>query len=385
MIYLDNAATTKPKKEVIDAINQCLINDWGNPSSLYKIGVDAKRIIEESRKTVANLIGAKPSEIIFTSGACESNSLAICGYLDAYNEMLITSPIEHKSIVNLIENKKYKHHVRILPVDNNGLVDLIKLEENILHSKLERNLFYNINQTQSIPLISIQFANNEIGTIQNIKEISNIVHKREGILHTDATQIIPDRRINVKELGIDMMSFTGQKLGAPKGIGVLYVKEGINLQPIIYGSQENSLRGGTENVPYIAGLKVAIDNLVYPTSELRDYFVDRMLSEIDDCYLVGCEFGDNRLKNNASICFKGIDSESLLVILDQEAIYVSSGSACNNFSKKSSHVLTALGLPEEDLNSVIRFTFGEDNTKEEIDMVIKKLKKSILTLRLFNN
>ena len=370
MIYLDNAATTKPKKEVIDTINQCLLYDWGNPSSLYKIGIDAKKIVEESRQTIADLIGAKPSEIIFTSGACEANSLAICGYLNSHNSGLITSYIEHKSIMNIVN--EYSHKTAMIPVDKQGFIDTFVLE-----GALASCQFRDI-------LVSIQFANNEIGTIQDIKSIANIVHNYDGILHTDATQIIPDRKIDVKALGIDMMSFSGQKLGAPKGIGVLYVKEGIELKPIIYGSQENSIRGGTENVPYIAGLKTAIDNLTYPTSDLRDYFVGRILSEIDDCYLVGCELGNNRLNNNASICFKGIESETLLVMLDQKDIYVSSGSACNNFSKKSSYVLEALGLPKEYLNSVVRFTFSEENTKEEIDTVITELKKIICALKLFN-
>lgn len=370
MIYLDNAATTKPKQEVIDAINQCLLYDWGNPSSIYQLGMDAKKIVEDSRVMIAKLIGAKPSEIIFTSGACESNSLAICGYLNLHNTRFITSAIEHKSITNITD--AYVDRTIIIPVDKKGFLNKTKLEEMLAVCSYENTL------------VSIQFANNEVGTIQDIKHISNIVHKHKGVLHTDATQIVPYRKIDVKELGIDMMSFSGQKLGAPKGIGVLYVKEGIKLNPIIYGSQENSLRGGTENVPYIAGLKAAIDNLVYPTSELRDYFVDRTLSEITDCYLVGCELGDNRLNNNASICFKGVDSETLLTMLNQKDIYVSSGSACNNFSKKSSHVLEALGLPKKDLNSVIRFTFGEDNTKEEIDFVINELKHIVLSLRLFN-
>jgi cysteine desulfurase len=363
MIYLDNAATTKPKKEVIETINKCLIENWGNPSSLYRIGVDAKRIVEESRETVANLIGAKPSEIIFTSGACEANSLAICGYLKKHHDInFFTTKIEHKSIINLKSDYT-------LPVNNNGFVNLQALDEIL-------NFF-----THDKDLVSIQFANNEIGTIQDIKNIEKIVHKYGGILHTDATQIIPDRKIDVKKLGIDMMSFSGQKLGAPKGIGVLYVKEGIELSPIIYGAQENSLRGGTENVPYIAGLKTAIDNLIYPTPKLRDYFVNKIVSEIDKCYLVGSGLVGNRLKNNASICFKGINSETLLIMLDQKDIYVSSGSACNSAEMKPSYVLEAINLPEEDLHSVVRFTFGEENTKEEVDIVVNELSNIIKILR----
>ena len=214
-----------------------------------------------------------------------------------------------------------------------------------------------------------------------MEEISTIVHRYNGVLHTDATQIIPDRKIDV--IGIDMMSFSGQKLGATKGIGVLYVKNGIEISPIIYGSQEKSRRGGTENVPYIAGLGEAIKHLEYPTSENRDYFVERISSEIDDCYLVGCKYYDNnRLKNNASICFKGVESESVLLMLDQRDICVSSGSACNSASLKPSYVLEAIGLPEDEINSVVRFTFGE-NTREEIDIAIEEVKKAINLLRKF--
>ena len=367
MIYLDNAATTKPKREVIDAINKCLVDDWGNPSSLYKFGIRAKDIVDESRRRVAKLIGAKPSEIIFTSGACESNSHAICGYLKSHNAHLITTNIEHKSIMSIAEDSN--DSTTVIRVDKNGFVD-VEVLENILKELDDINT-----------LVSIQWANNEIGTIQNMEEISTIVHRYNGVLHTDATQIIPDRKIDV--IGIDMMSFSGQKLGATKGIGVLYVKNGIEISPIIYGSQEKSRRGGTENVPYIAGLGEAIKHLEYPTSENRDYFVERILSEIDDCYLVGCKYYDNnRLKNNASICFKGVESESVLFMLDQRDICVSSGSACNSASLKPSYVLEAIGLPEDEINSVVRFTFGE-NTREEIDIAIEEVKKAINLLRKF--
>ena len=364
MIYLDNAATTKPKKEVVDVINRCLIEDWGNPSSLYKFGIRTKDIVEDSRNTVANLIGANPSEIIFTSGACESNSQAICGYLDKYNVGLITTTIEHKSIMNIVD--AYSNRTVLVDVDKNGFVNINRLEEALSSCPFNK------------ALVSIQYANNEIGTVQNIEDISRIVHEYGGLLHTDATQIIPDRKISVK--GIDMMSFSGQKLGATKGIGVLYVKNGIELKPIIYGSQEKSRRGGTENVPYIAGLGEAIKHLAYPTSEQRDYFLNRILSEIENTYLVGCDDMNYRLKNNASICFKGVESESVLLMLDQKDVCVSSGSACNSASPKPSYVLEAINIPKEDINSIVRFTFGE-NTNEEIDITIEAIKKIVSLLR----
>lgn len=358
MIYVDNAATTKPKPEVIEAITRCLTDTWGNPSSLHSFGRDAKSIVDQSRKTIAEFIGAHPSEIIFTSGACESNSQAICGFLKNNDAKFITTAIEHKSIMNIAD--EYKHRSIVISVDKYGFIDANTLRENL----------------ECYPaLVSIQWANNEIGTVQNMKAISELVHSCGCVLHTDATQIIPDRKINIK--GIDMMSFSGQKFGAPKGIGVLYVRRGIELSPIIYGSQEKSRRGGTENVPYIAGLATAVKSIQYPTQELRDYFVHEVLNTISNCHLVGCQCDDNRLKNNASIVFDGINSETALLMLSSKGIYASSGSACNSSNANGSHVLKAIG---EDGKNVIRFTF-DNNTKEEIDIVIKELSNIIYLLR----
>lgn len=365
IIYLDNAATTKPKQEVIKEIEYVLEYEWGNPSSLYGIGRSAKQIVDDSRKIVADFIGAKPSEIIFTSGACESNSMAIGGYINQNCTKLVTTTIEHKSIVNIADTCSTDY----VNVDGNGHVDMEQLE-NICKS--------NVNGT----LYSIQFANNEIGTIQDIKEISEIVHRYGGILHTDATQMIPNSPVNVKDLGINMMSFSGQKLGATKGIGVLYVRNGIELEPIIYGSQENSRRGGTENVPYIAGLAKAIETIYYPTSEIRDYFFKKIQSDIDDIYVVGDM--EHRLNNNLSICFKGIEAEALLLLLDNKDIYVSSGSACNSKSIESSYVLNAINMKLDDIRSVIRFSFGEDTTKNQCDRAIIEITKIVERLRRLN-
>lgn len=363
MIYLDNAATTKPKQAVIDAVNECLINTWGNPSSLHTMGKDAKSVVDKNRKIVADFIGAKPSEIIFTSGACEANSLALCGYLNAHKrDLLITSSIEHKSIINIAE--AYQDASIIIPVNVDGFVDLLQLEKALKQlSSFAR------------PIVSIQYANNEIGTIQDMESISEIVHRYRGVFHTDATQIMPNWQIDVK--GIDMMSFSGQKLGAPKGIGVLYVKEGIDINTIIYGSQEKSRRGGTENVPYIAGLGAAIKELEYGYSDVKDYFVKRVIEAIDGTYLVGSEY---RLKNNASICFKGISGELLLLMLNERGIYASAGSACNH---EPSHVLKAIGLSDEDIGSTVRFTFG-DQTKEDVNFVVDSLVEIVGILRKFN-
>jgi cysteine desulfurase len=356
MIYLDNAATTKPKQVVIESIMNCLKEDWGNPSSLHALGLNAKAIVDKSRQTIAKFIGAKPSEIIFTSGACEANSHAICGYLKNNDYRFITTSIEHKSIMNIAN--EYTDRTTIIGVDKYGFVNMKELENALVNNNC---------------LVSIQYANNEIGTVQNINEISKLVHSYGCILHTDATQIIPDRKINVK--GIDMMSFSGQKFGAPKGIGVLYVKNGIKLSSIIYGSQEKSRRGGTENVPYISGIATAVNYIEYPTSEIRDYFVSKVLDNIDDCYLVGCECNDNRLKNNTSICFNGVKGEIVLLMLSQKGIYASAGSACN--SNEGSYVLKSIDVPSD---NVIRFTF-DNNTKEEIDVVVNELIKIINLLR----
>jgi cysteine desulfurase len=364
MIYLDNAATTKPKKAVIDAVNECLIETWGNPSSLHTIGKAAKNVVDENRKIVADFIGAKPSEIIFTSGACEANSLAICGYRRKHRELLFTTKIEHKSIINIAQS--YPEITIIIPVDSEGFVDSEYLEHRLAGLSFSAR-----------PIVSIQYANNEIGTIQDMERISNIVHKYHGILHTDATQIIPDRNIDVT--GIDMMSFSGQKIGAPKGIGVLYVRDGIELESIIYGSQENSRRGGTENVPYIAGLGEAIKHLQYPTGEARDYFVKKVLTQIPESYLVG-DKGECRLKNNASICFRGISGELLLLMLNERGIYASAGSACNH---EPSHVLKAIGMSDDDIASTVRFTFG-DQTKDDVDFVVDNLVEIVGILRKFN-
>ena len=365
MIYLDNAGTTKPKDCVVKAINKCLTEDWGNPSSLYGLGIKAKDIVMDSRKTVADLIGVNTNEIIFTSGACEANSLAICGFLKNHDYNFITTTIEHKSIMNLYDDLA-EMKSKVL-VDSQGFVDTNRLEELLATSDKDC-------------LVSVQYANNEIGTIQNIEEIADLVHKYSGILHTDATQIIPDRKINVKS--IDMLSFSGQKLGATKGMGVLYVRNEIDIKPIIYGSQERSLRGGTENVPYIAGLKAAIDDLYYEDGKIRDYFIGKILKEVPNCYLVGTNRMDKRLNNNASICFKGVESESLLLMLDQKDIYVSSGSACNSASLKPSYVLEEIGLPSGEINSVVRFTFY-DNTKSQIDIAVREIVNSVNMLRSF--
>lgn len=364
--YLDEASTTQPKLEVVETITDVLKNIWGNPSSKHDLGEVAKNIIYTSREVIADFIGAKPSEIIFTSGACESNSLAIMGYLKKNHAMFFTTEIEHKSIMDCSK----KVSTEYIPVKRNGDIDL-----SLLNSILGD--YYNRNK-----LVSIQFANNEIGTIQDIEEIAKIVHSNNGILHTDATQMISERSINIHQLGIDMMSFSGQKFGAPKGIGILYVKEGIELEPIIYGSQENSLRGGTENVAYIAGLAKAVELIEYSTSCGRNNFFERLKHKIDNIYLVGDS--TYRLNNNLSICFKGVESNTLVNCLNSDGIFVSTGSACNSNSIEPSYVLKAIGVPEEDIYSVIRITTDFDKlTFEYVEYITDKIADNVEMLRSF--
>lgn len=362
--YLDEASTTQPKSEVVEVVTDILKNTWGNPSSRHSFGHDARYEVDNARKVIADFIGANESEIIFTSGACESNSMAIIGYLKKNHGMFFTTEIEHKSIINCSKTVSTEY----IPVDNDGLIDL-----SLLNSILGD--YYNRNK-----LVSIQFANNEIGTIQDMEQISHIVHSNNGVLHTDATQIISDRPIDVKELGIDMMSFSGQKFGAPKGIGVLYIKEGIQLEPIIYGAQENSLRGGTENVAFIVGMAKAVELIEYPSIYGVDYFLEKLKSKINDIYVIGDKFF--RLKNNLSICFKGIESNTLVSCLSVDGILVSTGSACNSNSIEPSYVLKAIGVPEEDIYSVIRITTNFDKlTIEEIEDITDKIKMNVETLR----
>ena len=364
--YLDGASTTQPKSEVVNTITDVLKNVWGNPSSKHSLGKVARDIVDSSRKTIADFIGAKPSEIIFTSGACESNAMAIMGYLKKNSGLFFTTEIEHKSIMNCSKALSTEY----IPVDNVGFVNL-----SLLNSILGN--YYNRNK-----LVSIQFANNEIGTIQEMEEIAEIVHSNNGILHTDATQIIPDRPINVKELGIDMMSFSGQKFGAPKGIGVLYVKDGIELEPIIYGAQENSLRGGTENVAFIAGMAKAIELIEYTTNYGRDYFFERLKHKINDIYLIGGLTW--RLNNNLSICFKGIEANTLVNCLNTDGIFVSTGSACNSNSIEPSYVLKAVGIPEEDIYSVVRITTDFDKlTFEDVEYITDKIADNVELLKSF--
>ena len=366
MIYLDNYATTSVKKEVLDVVVYTMKDCWGNPSSAYEFGLEAKRLIEDARRIIADSINAEPDEIIFTSGASESNALAIDGFLKANeNTYFITSNIEHNSIPFFKANN-------LVYANGNGLVNVNKLE-----TKLQ-------NVTNQNKLISIIFANNEIGTINDITKLSNVAHKYGAVLHTDATQYYPYYKIDVKSMGIDMMSVSGHKFGCPKGIGFLYVKKGINLSPIIYGKQNNGLRGGTENVPYIVGLAKAVELLDYSKEKILTdkyvYFLDKLyrvnMFNSNVIYLNGS--AESRLPNNINIQIKNVDAQMLIALFDLNEICVSSGSACHSGEKEPSRILQAIGLSDKEAKESIRITFSEDTTYEEIDKFIETL-QMILT------
>lgn len=366
ILYFDTAATTPVKKEVIEEITTVMSEIYGNPSSIHKLGQVAKEKVNEARKIIATYFNVSPSEIIFTSGACESNSLAILGAINGNSiTNFITTPIEHKSIELICENLITKINVYKCAVNSDGKVNLDNLKQLCLSLKNEKFL------------VSVQAANSEIGTIQDINEISNIVHSCNGLLHVDATQLIPFQKVNIKKANIDLLSFSGQKIGAPKGIGVLYVKKGLKLQPLIFGSQMDGKRGGTENVPYIAGLAKAIEllNCCVHTNVLnqRDYLIEQLQKEFCNQDFIINGSIKSRLPNNVNISFKKINGESLLVLLDLDGICISTASACASKSHKPSTVLQSIGVNDEYINGTIRITLPEDVTKDEIDYFIERL------------
>ena len=363
MIYLDNAATTKPNSEVITAIMNTLMNTWGNPSSTHSLGLEAKRLLETSRHNIADFIGANDKEIIFTSGACESNSLAL-NICQGNKYRLIISEIEHKSIDS---NPNIEYRVK---VNNKGFVDLEDLE-----SACSQTISYN-----QIPVVSIQWANGEIGTIQDIKRIAEIVHTYNGIVHTDATQMMADRYIDVKEANVDLLSFSGQKLGATKGIGVLYVKDGTPVFPMIYGSQEFGLRGGTENLPYIVGLNTALNTHAFINPTISDYFIRSIKENFPFAHINGVSDISKKIRNIISVTFCGYSAEEVLLVLSVDNIYASAGAACENSTNTPSRVLKAIGLTDEEANSTIRFSFSSDTTINEINTLMHSLNYIFKTL-----
>ena len=373
-IYLDNAATTRPKREVIDAMMPYFTEYWYNPSSLYSAGMKVKEDIDSSKKIIADFIGADSSEIYFTSGGSESNCWALRGFVDnarsnRYTPVIITTNIEHKSIKSCVEYLYKFADTDELEVDENGFVNM---------GDLESSLNYYDGYNYKV-LVSIQMANNEIGTIQNIKEISDIVRRYNATLHVDAVQSFGNISIDVRAMGIDMLSASGHKIGTPKGIGILYKSKDIEINPLIFGSQMDGLRGGTENVPYIIGMAKAVelakDHIKY-ISQIELYR-DLFISKLEE---IGCELvGDrtNRLPNNISVMLPdGVGGEEALYLFDLSNIMVSVGSACNSRSVEPSYVLKAIGLSDEEARRVIRITLNPDDLQlGYVDNVVNEIEK----------
>lgn len=367
-VYLDNAATTPLSKQNKQYIIQ-LLDNFGNPSSSHSVGQSAKEIISDTRKLVADFINTEPSNIYFTSSGSASNSLGIVGYEKNRKCDIYYSPIAHKSILKCLDSMPSSNTIP-LPVNENGMINIDEME-----------CMMTLGDYKSF--VIVDYANSEIGTIQNVKKIIDIAHEQVGIVMLDCTGSISTIPLDVKSLDVDIATFSAHKLGGLKGCGVLYKKPNIELEPLIYGSQEQGLVGGTENVLGIASLGKSIENYDYSSisSVNRDYVYDYIINNIPDSYIVGSI--KNRLAHNLYMCFKGIEGESLMLLLDMNGIQVSTGSACNNFSIEPSNVLQAIKLNEDDYHSCIRMSFSGKETKQELAYVCSKLKECVDRLRSF--
>lgn len=368
-MYLDNAATTPLKSEVKDYIIS-LLDTYQNPSSMYQSGVNAKQIITTARNNVAKFIKANPQDIIFTSGGSANNTLFIKGYTQRNECRVLYSPTSHKSVLKCVESLKHKCSLK---VDYTGKIDIQNLKECL-----------SIDTTKK--LVVIEYANSEIGTIQDVKQIVDICHFYNAIVYVDCTGSISQIPIDIKMLNADGLGFSAHKLGALKGTGVLYKKTTIELEPLIYGTQEQGLFAGTENTIGIGALGKAIENYDYSsiTSKNRDYIYEYILKNIPNSYLVGESIGKNRLPHNLYICFEGIQGETLMTLLDMDDIQVSTGSACSSGNLAPSSTLVAIGINKTDINSCIRMSFSGNETKDDLNYLCQKLKKNIETLRQFN-
>lgn len=376
MIYLDNAATTKTAPEVLEAMLPYFTEYYGNASSIYKLGSESKKATIQARETIAETLGAEPNEIYFTGGGSESDNWALKATFEAYQNKgkhIITSKIEHHAILHTCEYLESRGaEITYLDVDEDGVVDLEQLKKAIRPDTI---------------LISVMYANNEIGTIEPIKEIGEIASQHGILFHTDAVQAYGQVPINVEECHIDMLSASGHKLNGPKGIGFLYINKKVKIRSFIHGGQqERGRRAGTENVPGIVGLAAAakrafriMEEKTAKEIELRDYFISRIEKEIPYSKLNGHR--TNRLPNNIHVGFEFIEGESMLIMLDMKGICGSSGSACTSGSLDPSHVLLAIGLPHEKAHGSLRLTLSEENTKEEMDIVADELVKIVERLR----
>lgn len=376
LIYLDNAATTAVHPDVVSAMIPYYTENYGNPSSVYSIAGISRKAVDESRAIIAEFIGAKEKEIYFTGGGSESDNWAIKATAEEYKAKgnhIITSKIEHHAVLHTCQHlEKNGFEVTYLDVDYEGKIKIDDLKNAIRPTTI---------------LITIMFANNEIGTIQSVKEIGEVAKENKVLFHTDAVQAFGQLPINVDEYHIDMLSASAHKLNGPKGIGLLYIRTGVKIGSLIHGgSQERKRRAGTENVPGIVGFakatslaKDTLDIRVKYEIELRDYLIDRILKEVPYTRLNGHK--SERLPNNANFSFQFVEGESVLIMLDMKGICASSGSACTSGSLDPSHVLLAIGLPHEIAHGSLRISLSEKNTKEEIDFVIESIKEIIEKLR----
>ena len=376
MIYLDNAATTQVYPEVLEAMLPYFTEYYGNPSSIYTFAGEAGKAVAKARETLADLIHANAEEIYFTGGGSESDNWALKATAEAYAEKgkhIITTKIEHHAILHTCEYLEKKgYEVTYVDVDEYGTVKLDELEKAIRPDTI---------------LISVMTANNEIGTIQPIEEIGKIARKYGVLFHTDAVQAFGHIELDVEKMNIDMLSASGHKVNGPKGIGLMYIRKGVKIRSFLHGgAQERSRRAGTLNVPGIVGFgkaaelaKTSLDERIAYETKLRDHLIDRVLKEIPYSRLNGAK--KDRLPNNANFCFRFIEGESLLILLDQKGICGSSGSACTSGSLDPSHVLLAIGLPHEIAHGSLRLTLSEKTTMEEIDTTVDELKKIVERLR----
>ncbi len=377
MIYLDNAASTQIHEDVLNSMLPFLKDQYGNASSIHRYGRLAHKAIEKARKQIASLINADPSEILITSGGTESNNTVLRGITtNKPCNHIVTSSIEHDAILEPCKQlAKNGLIVDYLPVDKFGMVDSLELENHL---------------SENTCLVSIMFGNNEVGTVQKISEIAKICNEREIPFHSDAVQAVGKIPINVKELGIDLLSISSHKIHGPKGIGALYIRNDIKIDPIILGGgQENGLRSGTENVANIVGFgkacEIAKNNLdenMLHVKKLRDLLVDRVLSEIPEVTLNGDP--QLRLPNNAHFTFLGVNGEDLIIKLDEYGIAASTGSACSVNTQRASHVLQAMGFSHEQITGSLRLTLGVFNNEKEIEETVKSLKKIVEELRSFS-
>ena len=376
IIYLDHAATTATRPEVVDAMLPYFTENFWNPSSVYTPALNNRKVVDESRETIARSLGTTAENIYFTAGGSESDNWALKCTAEAYankGKHIITSRIEHHAILHTcayLEQKGYE--VTYLDVDEDGKISLEELEKAIRSDTI---------------LISIMSANNEIGTIEPIKEIGKIAHDHGVLFHTDAVQAFGHIPIDVEEMNIDMLSASGHKINGPKGIGVMYIRKGVKIRSFIHGgAQERKRRAGTHNVPGIVGIgtaaKLAKENMEERSAKeiaLRDHLIERVLKEIPYTRLNGHR--TDRLPNNANFCFRFIEGESMLILLDQAGICGSSGSACTSGSLDPSHVLLAIGLPHEIAHGSLRMTLSEETTMEDVDFVVDRLKEIVAHLR----